>query len=358
MKRLFSNNCASTNFASTNFAGNKFEDLTQMNTAITDDNEGQFDASFVGKLGGEDIILPATTARPYPLRAHFWPTTAPFKGYFLILPGFTEFCEKYALTARRLVKQGYSCLIIDWPGQGRSGHLGSLPELVHCTHFSQHMEALELLLAEAGFTEKQFTILGHSMGGYFALRTAHLYHQQVKAAILLSPMIVPLSPPVWFTRALARLLISFGYSQKLVPFSQITPLAEARRFRLDNVLTRYPEGYDRQYQIFEKYPELRRFRPSVGWISAAFDACKQTSLNPEWMAQIHIPVLTLLAADEQVVNLARAKQMLRHLPHHSQVLFPDARHELLNELPETVRRLFGELDRFLEELEGRPDSVY
>jgi hypothetical protein len=92
MKQLFSNN----------FAGNKFEESTEMNTAITDNNEGQFDASFVGKLGGEDIILPASTARPYPLRAHFWPTTAPFKGYFLILPGFTEFCEKYALTARRL----------------------------------------------------------------------------------------------------------------------------------------------------------------------------------------------------------------------------------------------------------------
>ncbi|MBL6777530.1 MAG: alpha/beta hydrolase [Alphaproteobacteria bacterium] len=329
-----------------------------MNEGIIDNNDSQFDASFVGKLGGEDIILPGTKERLYPLRAHFWPTTAPFKGYFLILPGFTEFCEKYALTARRLVKQGYSCLIIDWPGQGRSGHLGNLPELVHCTHFNQHMEALELLLAQAGFLEKQFHVLGHSMGGYFALRTAHLYHQQVGAAILLSPMIVPLSPPIWFTRALARLLISFGYSDKLVPFGRISPLAEARRFRLDNVLTRYPEGYDRQYQIFVKHPELRRFRPSVGWISAAFDACKQTSLNPEWMAQISCPVLTLLAADERVVNLVRAKQMLRHLPNHKQVLFPDARHELLNELPETVRRLFAEIDEFLPELEELPDSVY
>ncbi len=329
-----------------------------MKTGKIDSNKEQYDDSFVGKLGGEDIIFPATIERPYPLRAHFWPTTAPFRGYFLILPGFTEFCEKYALTVRRLVKRGYSCLTIDWPGQGRSGHLGSLPELVHCTHFSQHMQALNLFLAEAGFLEKQFYILGHSMGGYFALRTAHLYQQQVKAAILLSPMIVPLSPPIWFTRALSRLLISFGYSQKLAPFSRITPLEEARRFQLDNVLTRYPEGYDRQYQIFEKHPELRRFRPSVGWISAAFDACKQTSLNPEWMALINIPILTLLAGDEQVVNLARAKQMLRHLPHHRQLLFPDARHELLNELPEIVRRLFGEIDQFLKQLEDWPDFVY
>ena len=91
-----------------------------MNTRSNDDNYSNDEPSLVGKLGGEEIFLPATPHRPYPLRSHFWATTRPLKGYFLILPGFTEFCEKYALTARRLVQQGYSCLIIDWPGQGRS----------------------------------------------------------------------------------------------------------------------------------------------------------------------------------------------------------------------------------------------
>ena len=326
-----------------------------MNAFSIDDSDNMEDTRYVGKLGGEDICLPASPQRPYPLRAHLWPTTRPLKGYFLILPGFTEFCEKYALTARRLVQQGYSCLIIDWPGQGRSGHLGSLPELVHCEHFNQHMEALELLLDEAGFLDKQFYVLGHSMGGYFALRAAHHYRQQVKAAILLSPMIVPLAPPVWFTCALSRLLIELGFSRKLIPFSRMIPMLQARRFRLDNVLTRYPEGYDRQYQIFEKHPELRRFRPSVGWVHAAFEACSKTSLRSEWMAQISCPVLALLAGDEQVVNLPRARQMLGYIPSAKQIIFPDARHELLNELPETVRRLFAEIDQFLHKLEPLPD---
>ena len=74
-----------------------------MNTRSDDDNYSNDELSLVGKLGGEDIFLPATPHRPYPLRAHLWATTRPLKGCFLILPGFTEFCEKYALTARRLV---------------------------------------------------------------------------------------------------------------------------------------------------------------------------------------------------------------------------------------------------------------
>ena len=333
-----------------------------MNTGTGDNTLNNDEANFVdkldglvGKLDGEDIFLPATPHRPYGLRAHLWATTRPLKGYFLILPGFTEFCEKYALTARRLVKKGYSCLIIDWPGQGRSGHLGSLPELVHCAHFDQHMEALDLLLAEAGFLDKDFYVLGHSMGGYFALRAAHQYRARVRAAILLAPMIVPLAPPVWFTRALSYFLIQLGFSRKLIPFTRISPLSQARRFRLDNRLTRYPEGYDRQYQIFEKHLELRRYRASVGWVHAAFTACSKTSLRPEWMADISCPVLALLAGDEQVVNLPRARQMLGHIPHAQQILFPDARHELLNELPETVRRLFVEIDQFLDKAEQLPD---
>jgi lysophospholipase len=334
-------------------ARNEFEAKVTEHTLLNTSSEPtEAQAKFVGKLGGEDIILPTNSMRSYPVRGHLWQPSKDVKGWFLILPGFTEFCEKYALTARRLVKAGYGCLLIDWPGQGRSGHLGMQEEIVHCDDFNQHLSALHDLLDATNFLNKKFFVLGHSMGGYFGLQTAKNYPQHVNGLIVISPMIVPLAPPLWLTRALAGFLISIGYGRKLVPFSTILPVADARRFRLDNVLTRYPEGYDRQYQIFEKQPELRRFRPSVGWIQAAFTRCAETSLNPEWMASIRSPVLSLLAGDERVVNLAKSKEMLAHLPNHHQVIFTDARHELLNELPETVRKLFDKIFHFIAQADS------
>ena len=70
-----------------------------------------------------------------------------------------------------------------------------------------------------------------------------------------------------------------------------------------------------------------------------------------------MPVLALLAEDEQVINLPRARQMLAYLPDCRQISFANARHELLNELPETTRRLFDELSRFLSEIKTLPDYL-
>ncbi len=300
-----------------------------------------------GKLGGSDILLPADRHRPWPLRAHIWQPAGVRRGWFVILPGFTEFCEKYALTARRLVRAGFACLIIDWPGQGRSGHLGAHPALVHIDDFSSHLQAFDELLDAASLGEQSFFVLGHSMGGHLGLQIAARYPENARALILLAPMIVPLAPPVWLTRALAGGLSQFGWHRHRLPFTRIPSVQDRRRFRIDNVLTRYPEGYDRQYQIFETCPELRRACPTVGWVAAAFRACAHTSLNADWMRGINLPVLSLLAADERVVDLPKAVEMLSYLPGNEMVMFDNARHELLNELPETVRRLFSEIDKFV-----------
>ena len=170
------------------------------------------------------------------------------------------------------------------------------------------MEALDLLLEKAGYLDKEFYVLGHSMGAFclappicIASRSGRLFCFANDSTAC---------PACLVTRLLAKLLIQLGFRRKLIPFSRMTPMIQARRFRLDNVLTRYPEGYDRQYQIFEKQPDLRRYRPSVGWVQAAFEACLATSLNPDWMAEIECPVLALLAEDERVINLPRARQML------------------------------------------------
>ena len=70
------------------------------------------EADFVGRLGGRDILLPENEYRQYPLRGHLWQAGPQAMGKVLVLPGFTEFCEKYALFARRLVGAGYDLSLI------------------------------------------------------------------------------------------------------------------------------------------------------------------------------------------------------------------------------------------------------
>ena len=292
-----------------------------------------------GMLRGRDIILPATLSRPYPIRGHLWEVENPL-GRVVILPGFTEFCEKYSQFAAFLTEAGFDCLLIDWPGQGASGHLGIHPLLVHIDDYAQHHHAISELVAEAGFAGKPFSVIGHSMGGHLALHCHQLFGYEIEQIILLSPMIVPKSPPLWFVVSASRLLSWFGMKKHSIPGVALTETHIARRFRIDNMLTTDPDGYDRQYRIFEKKAYLRRYRPTVGWVAATFRSCLATTLNPEWMRSITVPVHGFVAADEQVVNLAKSIEMLSYLGHGQIQLIENARHELLNERRPVKQRIY------------------
>ena len=147
---------------------------------------------------------------------------------------------------------------------------------------------------------------------------------------------------------LASALILAGWRYHALPFVSMPSIEERRKFKLNNLLTRSPEGYDQQYQIFDKQPELRRVHASVGWIRAAFDSCASTTLNPAWMAAIAAPVLAFLPGDENIVDPAASRRMLAALPDCHIIELADARHELLSELQEVKTRLFDELDQFLK----------
>ena len=124
-------------------------------------------------------------------------------------------------------------------------------------------------------------------------------------------------------------------------------MKEARAMNKNSVLTCYEAGYDRQYQIFEHAPELRRALPSVGWIAAAVRSCIETTLNRYWMANIHVPTVCLLAGDERVVNLAKSLEMLAFLPNKQTQIIEGARHELLNEFPEVANQVIRQIEDFL-----------
>ena len=311
-------------------------------------------AAGLAQLGGKDIWFQSGGHR---VRAHFWAagagggqTHAGRASTIAILPGFTEFCEKYGAEATRFHAKGFNVLVIDWPGQGRSGHFGKNPLSVHCLDFDQHLVALNQALSTVGLADQKLVLFGHSMGGHLALRFAARHRDCVERLILSAPMMAPPVMPVWFVRLAAGLFGWLGLERFSPPFHRPWPLERVRHFHPDNVLTRDAKGYEAQFIWFDDAPDLRRSGPTIGWVNAAYRSAMRHTLNAAWLKAINVPVLAFVAGDERVVHAASTDWALACLPDARVIDFPHARHELTRELPAVTRRLWREVDGFLADL--------
>ncbi|MDC1383653.1 alpha/beta hydrolase [Candidatus Puniceispirillum sp.] len=274
-----------------------------------------------------------------------------FQKTIVIFPGFTEFCEKYSAEVLRFHERGFNVLIIDWPGQGQSGHFGSHPLAVHCDDFDHHIGAMDAVIEKAGLDDHELILFGHSMGGHLALRYAAWRPCKVKAVILIAPMMAPPVMPVWLVRAASHLLLSIGFARMHVPFYHVLSLDVLRKYRVENPLTRDPKGYESQFFWFDDVPELRRSGPSIGWINAAYRSCALYTLNSDWLAALEVPVLAFVAGDERIVFSAATDSSLPHIKNLTRVDFKWARHELMRELPEVNAEIWQNIDNFLERLD-------
>ena len=141
-------------------------------------------AASLPMLGGYDVFA---YYRDASVRAHFWaagqqardpsdkyritgivPTPPDVQKTIVIFPGFTEFCEKYSKEVLCFHERGYNVLVIDWPGQGQSGHFGKHPLAVHCDDFDHHIGAMDAVIEKAGLNGHDLILFGHSMGGHLA----------------------------------------------------------------------------------------------------------------------------------------------------------------------------------------------
>ena len=317
-------------------------------------------------LSGVNIFVPAAGGV---VRAHYWaagrsaldPRDQPDESApprengektdvatIVILPGFAEFCEKYSRHVLRLHQSGYNVLIIDWPGQGLSGHYGKDPLAVHCEDFSIYLDALDAAITAVGLLRDQFFLFGHSMGGHLALRYAARRPAHILGVILSAPMMAPPVMPVWLIRGLSAFLQGMGLGLAYPPFHRAPDLDWVRKYRPDNKLTRWPQGYESQFFWFDDMPRLRRSGPTIGWVNAAYQSSAQCTLNADWLRSIRVPVLSFLAGDEKIVSASATDYALPFVPHLERHDFAGARHELLHELPEVTDQLWSSLLAFIK----------
>ncbi len=282
-----------------------------------------------GPLGGRAVWL--KTADGKQIRAGIWTPDAP-KGTVVLLPGRTEYIEKYGRTAADFAKAGFATLTLDWRGQGRSARALSDPKVGHVSDFGEYQRDLDCLLdlAKAQGLPQPFYLLAHSMGGAIGLR-ALIRGLPFQAAAFSAPMWGILLS-AW-TRPLANALsaasrhLSFDhlYAPGTGPMTYVLDVPFA-----GNTLTRDLDHWRYMRAQAAAHPEMSLGGPSFGWLRAALAECH--ALRP--LACPPLPCLCALGSFERIVDTAPIHARMRRWKTGRLVIVTGAEHEILMERPE------------------------
>lgn len=273
------------------------------------------------------------------LRAAIWDSGSPEpKGTVILLPGRTEYVEKYSSAAQDLIWRGYGVLCIDWRGQGLSDRALDDPMAGHVDRFDEYQSDLDALvqLAEARGLPRPFFLMSHSMGGCIALRGL-IHGLPVKAAVFSAPMwgiaMAPwMRPAAHLIGAAARWT---GQRHRYAPSTNAKSYVAAVPFQ-GNVLTTDPAMFDWMRRQVVTHAELSLGGPSLGWLNAALEECADLAAR----ASPQIPCVTALGTAEKVVAAPAVHLRMARWPHGRLDLYPGAEHEVMMEPPATRARFF------------------
>ena len=294
-----------------------------------------------------DVLTTPDGAR---LRWAAWPEPeGRVRGTVLILNGRSEFIEKYRETAGELIARGFRVFGFDWRGQGLSSRTPMGDETGHYDSFDPLVRDAALLIDRvvrpAG--EGKLILLGHSMGGHLALRLLADRPDLAAGAILTAPMVMPIAQP--YARQAARLLS---------PMAAV--LGRGRRYALGEggydaqrlldprrLLSSDPVRNRIQADWFRDHPDYRVSGITWGWLAAAF---RSGAAILRQAPSIRVPVLTLLAGQERLVDNAASRRVAQRMPQCRVSVYPDARHEILMERDDIRSAFWRDADDFLATL--------
>jgi lysophospholipase len=279
-----------------------------------------------GAAGGRAVWLRAGDG--VRLRLAHWPG----ERHLLILPGRTEWIEKYAEVAGALGRAGWGVFALDWRGQGLSDRLAPDARLGHVARFTDYQIDLHAALAAAGEAAPgPLPILAHSMGGCILLR-ALAGGLRPPAVAFSAPMWGLDNPPVGLRAALrlgAALRGPFGRDIAYVPttgpeYGLISTAFEG------NLLTSDRAQFDRMKAQLAAHPDLALGGPSLRWIAAALVEMRALRRLPA----PEVPALIGLGGNERVVSARAIRDRVARWPGAELVEYPAAEHELMMERDE------------------------
>jgi len=280
------------------------------------------------------------------IRVGLWPLEGA-QGSIVLLPGRTEYIEKYGPAAQAFNARGYSMAAIDWRGQGLADRLLDDPLVGHVGSFDDYQKDLAAALAAmraAGFPEP-FFLIGHSMGGAIGLR-ALFDGIAVRAAMFSAPMWGILLPALRKPAAHAMIALSerFGWAHRRVPGSTAQSYVLTAPFE-GNMLTHDPEMYAMMQRQTRHDPRLGLAGPSLHWLGDAILECAELVDRPH----VDIPIGVHVGAEESIVSTAAVQARMADWPMGKLTIVPGARHEIMMEVPKVREGFYDAADALFQQ---------
>ncbi|MBT8424837.1 MAG: alpha/beta hydrolase [Silicimonas sp.] len=290
---------------------------------------------------GPAVVRPvwARCADDVQVRVVVWPVDEAV-GTVLLLPGRTEYAEKYGRVARRLTEQGLNVATVDWRGQGLSDRLADDRLLGHVLRFTDYQKDIAALcgVIDAMALPGPRFLLAHSMGGSIGLR-ALSEGLPVERAVFTAPMwgiAIPGSQ-----RALAAVLPTLarlsGQGERSLPGTRPV-IYDAETGFERNPLTTDPEHFAWFARQLQSEDQFALGPPSVHWLGEALAECRKLTDMP----RPDLPVLTFVGTDEMVVSVPVIEAFHADWPSAELRVVDGARHEIMMETPALRDRFFAE----------------
>lgn len=258
------------------------------------------------------------------------PTESSPRAVVFLAHGYGEHIAYYEGLATTLVKESYLVFAHDHVGHGQSGgvrvHIDSVDDYVKdvVAHF-------EKVAQEVPADLPRF-IVGHSMGGTIAIKTAMCNPQMFHGVVLIAPAVV-ISPEV----ATPMRIFFVKIVSRLIPQFPVAPIEW-------NMVTRNPE-------MVEKYshdPLCHQGKVKAKWALAMYNALQEINNN---LTNVEWPFLVLHGSDDKITNVSGSKLLFDLASSRDKQIkiHEEASHNLLQELDDVRSAVLAEVAAWISQ---------
>lgn len=282
---------------------------------------------------------------------HWTRKNHPTKATVLIIPGRTEYIEKYHEVAFDLMSRDYDSVILEMRNHGLSTRPLKNRHKHYVESFDDMVRDVDRFIESDVMRAHQrpLLLLAHSMGGHVALRyLAEKKQTPIKAAIFSAPMVGINwgKLPHWLISAFTVLGGMKPFKYFYAP-SQGNYGAANRSTRTQRLLTHDRHRFEDEWKHIDKNPDLALGGITLGWLRAAVQSIQKLK-SAGYVERIHTPLFIAQGELDRVVDNAAMEDLAVRIKTAEFSVIEGAAHEILCETNDIRLNFWHQVDDFLK----------